>query len=165
MFSSVDAKKSAREFVTEGVSMILKGYCLIKMHTQKLVGSTVLLGVQVMNSLKGVIRSGFCGFPISFSLYTIEFSSKSNFLPLEWNIMYLVLERFRAILFVRNQFASVLISTFILVISSGRLSHVIKLEVSSANRKISNSVAFGRSFINSIEIKLVQECSLEVQKC
>ena len=160
MFSSVDAKKSAREFVTEGVSMILKGYCLIKMHTQKLVGSTVLLGVQVMNSLKGFIRSGFCGFPISFSLYTIEFSSKSNFLPLEWNIMYLVLETFRAILFARSQFAGLLISTFILVISSGRLS-----PVSSAKRKISNSVSFGRSFINSIQIKLVQECSLEEQKC
>ena len=64
-----------------------------------------------------------------------------------WKIIYLVLEMFSAILLARNQFASLFISMFILLISSGRLLPEIKLEVSSAKRKVSNSVALGRSFM------------------
>ena len=64
-----------------------------------------------------------------------------------WKIIYLVLEMFSPILLARNQFASLFISMFILLISSGRLLPEIKLEVSSAKRKVSNSVALGRSFM------------------
>jgi hypothetical protein len=69
-------------------------------------------------------------------------------LPLLWKIIYLVLEALADILFALYQVAIFCSSKLTCAKSTGKLGPDFKADVSSANRKVSRDVQFGKSLIN-----------------
>ena len=100
---------------------------------------------------------------LSFLFYTIAL----NLLPLVWYITVIlytlfVLGTFMAILFARNQFASLLISTLFFVINSGRLSPEINPETCRQQTGRLTIPWHKEGHWCNIKTKSVLECSFEV---